>query len=122
MTLGLQDADPIYARLVTVLDSIDAEAGQAFLARLALLLAIETDDAERVFKAIDAPRSLVFTWGWEGAPSRESLVTITLRETGGRTELTLRQEGLGSASNRDNHSKGWNGSLDKLGTYLRRPA
>lgn len=71
-----------------------------------------------VFKTIDAPRSLVFTWGWEGDPSRESLVTITLCETGGKTELTLRQEGLGSAANRDDHGRGWNSALNKLVAYL----
>ena len=71
-----------------------------------------------VFKAIDAPRSLVFTWGWEGDPSRDSLVTISLRESGGKTELALRQEGLGSVSNRDDHGKGWNSALDKLVAYL----
>jgi uncharacterized protein YndB with AHSA1/START domain len=71
-----------------------------------------------VFKAIDAPRSLVFTWGWDGDPARESLVTITLREMGGKTELTLRQEGLGSAANRDDHGRGWNSALNKLVAYL----
>jgi uncharacterized protein YndB with AHSA1/START domain len=71
-----------------------------------------------VFKIIDAPRSLAFTWGWEGDPSRESLITITLREQGGRTELTLRQEGLGSVANRDDHGKGWNSALNKLAAYL----
>ena len=73
-----------------------------------------------VFKIIDAPWKLVFTWGWEGDPSRESLVTITLHERGGQTELTLRQEGLGSASNRDDHGKGWNSALNKLASYLAR--
>jgi uncharacterized protein YndB with AHSA1/START domain len=71
-----------------------------------------------VFKVIDAPRKLVFTWGWEGDPSRESLITISLQERGEQTELILRQEGLGSASNRDDHGKGWNGALNKLARYL----
>jgi uncharacterized protein YndB with AHSA1/START domain len=71
-----------------------------------------------VFKIIDAPSKLVFTWGWEGDPSRESLITISLQERGGQTELTLRQEGLGSASNRDDHGKGWNSALNKLARYL----
>jgi uncharacterized protein YndB with AHSA1/START domain len=71
-----------------------------------------------VFKIIDAPRCLAFTWGWEGDPSRESQITITLREQGGRTELTLRQEGLGSVSNRNDHGKGWNSTLNKLSAYL----
>jgi uncharacterized protein YndB with AHSA1/START domain len=71
-----------------------------------------------VFKTIEAPTTLAFTWGWEGDPSRESLITITLRAKGDKTELTLRQEGLGSASTRDDHVKGWNGTLNKLVAYL----
>ena len=71
-----------------------------------------------VFKTIDPPRSLVFTWGWEGDPSRDSLVTISLREKDGKTEFTLRQEGLGSVANRDDHGRGWNSALNKLGGYL----
>jgi uncharacterized protein YndB with AHSA1/START domain len=71
-----------------------------------------------IFKTIDAPRTLAFTWGWESDPTRQSLVTLTLREKGGKTELTLRQEGLGSVSNRDDHGRGWNGALNKLVAYL----
>jgi uncharacterized protein YndB with AHSA1/START domain len=71
-----------------------------------------------VFKTIDVPRTLAFTWGWEGDASRESLVTITLRAKGDQTELTLRQQGLGSVSNRDDHGKGWNSALNKLKAYL----
>ena len=72
-----------------------------------------------VFKTIDAPRNLVFTWGPEGDASRESLITLTLRAKGAQTELTLRQEGLSSASNRDNHVTGWNDTLNKLARHLR---
>jgi uncharacterized protein YndB with AHSA1/START domain len=71
-----------------------------------------------LFKTIDAPRILVFTWGREGDPSRTSLITLTLREIAGKTELTLRQEGLRTASNRDDHVKGWNGTLNKLRAFL----
>jgi uncharacterized protein YndB with AHSA1/START domain len=58
------------------------------------------------------------TWGMEGDPSRQSLLTITFKKLGQSTELTLRQEGLGSASNRDDHCKGWNSALNKLVAYL----
>jgi uncharacterized protein YndB with AHSA1/START domain len=71
-----------------------------------------------VFKIIEAPKTLAFTWGWENDPSRQSLVTITLRPKDGGTELTLRQEGLGSAANRDDHGRGWNGALNKLAAHL----
>jgi len=71
-----------------------------------------------IFKTIDAPRTLAFTWGWENDPTRQSLITLTLREKAGKTELTLRQEGLGSASNRDDHGRGWNSALNKLAALL----
>jgi uncharacterized protein YndB with AHSA1/START domain len=71
-----------------------------------------------VFKIIDRPRTLAMTWGMEGDPSRQSLLTITFMNLGQSTELTLRQEGLGSAFNRDDHGKGWEGALNKLVAYL----
>jgi uncharacterized protein YndB with AHSA1/START domain len=71
-----------------------------------------------VFKIIEAPNKLVFTWGWDGDPTRESLISLTLREAGEKTVLTLCQEGLGSVANRDDHNRGWNSALNKLVTYL----
>jgi uncharacterized protein YndB with AHSA1/START domain len=71
-----------------------------------------------VFEAIDRAKSLSFTWGWDGDPSRQSLVTLTFRKRGRKTELTLRQEGLGSAANRDDHGRGWNSALNKLARHL----
>jgi uncharacterized protein YndB with AHSA1/START domain len=71
-----------------------------------------------VFKTIEPPRKLVFTWCWDGDPTRESLISLTLRETGGQTELTLCQEGLGSSANRDDHGRGWQSALNKLVAYL----
>lgn len=71
-----------------------------------------------IFRTIDRPRTLVFTWGLEGDASRESLLTLTFTRKGDKTELTLRQEGLGSAANRDSHVTGWNSALNKLELYL----
>jgi uncharacterized protein YndB with AHSA1/START domain len=71
-----------------------------------------------VFKKIDAPRTQVFTWGRDGDPSLDSLITLTFRGLGDKTELTLRQERFGSVASRDDHGKGWNSALDKLVTYL----
>lgn len=71
-----------------------------------------------VFKRIEAPRSFAFTWGWEGDEERQSLITITLTDLGGKTELTLRQEGLGTVENRDAHGTGWNSALNKLAGHL----
>jgi uncharacterized protein YndB with AHSA1/START domain len=71
-----------------------------------------------IFKSIDRPRSLSFTWGAEGDPTRQSLITLTFKELGNKTELILHQEGLGSASSRDAHGRGWNSALNKLDRHL----
>jgi uncharacterized protein YndB with AHSA1/START domain len=76
------------------------------------------------FKAIEPNKSFAYTWGMEG-DARETLVTVKLRELNGQTELSLRQEGLPTAADRDGHIKGWNSALNKLVAYLaartRRP-
>ncbi len=71
-----------------------------------------------LFQTIERPSRLVFTWGWEGDPSRQSLVVLSFRDVNGKTELTLRHEGLESISSRDDHGKGWNSALDKLVEYI----
>jgi uncharacterized protein YndB with AHSA1/START domain len=69
------------------------------------------------FKAIEPDKAFAFTWGMEG-DTRETLVTVNLRELNGRTELKLRQEGLPTAADRDGHGKGWNSALNKLAAHL----
>jgi uncharacterized protein YndB with AHSA1/START domain len=71
-----------------------------------------------IFKIVDRPRTLSFTWGADGDPTRQSIITLTFTEAAKGTELRLRQEGLGSASNRDAHRHGWIGALNKLQHHL----
>ena len=71
-----------------------------------------------VFKAIERPTRFAFTWGWENDPDRQSLITVTLAPAPGGTELTLRQEGLGTPQNRDDHGRGWSSAFGKLERYL----
>ena len=70
------------------------------------------------------PERLVFTWAWEEdaetqRAGHETLVTMTLRTIGSRTELTLRHERFDRAESRDSHGKGWNGCFEKLAQYLK---
>ena len=74
-----------------------------------------------VFRTIERPTRLVFSWGWNGDPLRQSLITLEFTARGSRTELLLRQEGLGTVANRDDHAKGWNSALNKLEGYLALP-
>ena len=62
---------------------------------------------------------LVFTWSWPNStPERESVVTIAFKAVDGGTELDFRHEQLFDETVRDNHKRGWTGSLDKLEAFL----
>src|SRR5271170_2119819 len=70
-----------------------------------------------VYREIVAPERLVFTHVWldaQGKPGKETLVTITFVERGGKTELTLHQTGFKSVESRDGHKEGWTSTLDRL--------
>jgi uncharacterized protein YndB with AHSA1/START domain len=70
------------------------------------------------FREIEAPRRIVFTWGWNDDPKRQSLITVTFAARDGGTEMTLRQEGLGSIESRDGHGQGWHSTFNKLAAHL----
>jgi uncharacterized protein YndB with AHSA1/START domain len=70
-----------------------------------------------IFKAIERPRQIAMTWRWEDG-EHDSLLTITLRAVGDRTELTLRHDGLLTQENVDGHHKGWDSALNKLEKFL----
>jgi uncharacterized protein YndB with AHSA1/START domain len=76
-----------------------------------------------VYRTFEPPQRLVFTWAWDQdmethRAGHESLVTVSLRDLGGKTEVTLRHEKFESTDSRDSHGQGWGGSLDKLAQLL----
>jgi uncharacterized protein YndB with AHSA1/START domain len=71
-----------------------------------------------VYQAIDRPKCLSFTWGPEADATRQSVITLTFARAAGKTELTLRHDGLRDVANRDSHAQGWQAALNKLSAYL----
>ncbi len=57
-------------------------------------------------------------YGMEGDWPLELLVTVTFEETGGRTTMTLRHEGMPAGQMSELAEAGWNESFDKLAGYL----
>jgi uncharacterized protein YndB with AHSA1/START domain len=68
------------------------------------------------FTRLEPNRRFSFTWSMEGDP-RQTLVSVELRDLNGRTELTLRHEGL-PTDERDGHGRGWNSAFNKLVSHL----
>ena len=67
------------------------------------------------YRAIRPPEKLVYTWRWEAEPEQgETLVTVEFLDLGGSTEVVLTHDLFPSEKARDEHGKGWTGSLNRL--------
>lgn len=74
-----------------------------------------------VYREIDPPRKLVFTWQWEGGEGTmegETQVTLEFKERDGATELLLTHEGFATAEARDGHEGGWSSALNNLEAHF----
>ena len=60
-----------------------------------------------VYKVIDRPSRLAFTWFSPAAPDHESLVTIDFMPVGPSTEVTLTPENLAADDMVERHAEGW---------------
>ncbi len=73
--------------------------------------------ATGVYQEIIPDELLRFTWRGDWEPDEETLVTVTLRDVPGGTELTLTHERFATEKSMGGHEQGWNSSLDKLAAY-----
>jgi len=73
------------------------------------------------FIEVDAPRRLVYTWLWSGAPeSKATRVTIDFHDRGGMTEVVLRHDRFSDLKKRNEHEQGWGLCFDQLAEYIRK--
>jgi len=74
-----------------------------------------------VFVVVEPPRRLAFTWAWEdatGARGHETEVTVNFEPAPGGTRLVLVQQRFEGQQARDNHSRGWSTSFDRMTDIL----
>jgi len=75
-----------------------------------------------VYREIVPPERLVFTHWWvdeRGSPGPETLVTVTLTEHHGRTEMMFHQGIFASVAAREGHEQGWQSCFERLAELLR---
>ena len=72
---------------------------------------------EGVYRELERPSRLVFTWVWQH-DKQETLVTLSFRAHGKKTEMTLLHQRFANAERRDSHQHGWGGSFERLAQLL----
>lgn len=73
-----------------------------------------------VYREVDPPKRVVYTWSWEQEPDvRDTVVTVEFNDLGEKgTEVVLRHTGLATAKQRESHTQGWTGILEKLEQFV----
>jgi uncharacterized protein YndB with AHSA1/START domain len=74
----------------------------------------EVHDVSGVYQEVLPHRRLSFSWAWKSTPERVSRVTIELKPVEGGTELELVHDRFFDQAARDNHERGWSGTVAKL--------
>ena len=95
---------------------MDARKGGTFDVRMKMFDGSE-GDIRGEYLEVRSPDRLVFTWRWEGTAHCEpgkSQVTVDLVEVDNGTDVHLMHERLADHVDRDSHTRGWIGSIDKL--------
>ena len=73
------------------------------------------------YREIVPPERLVFTHCWvdeHGNTGPQTLVTVTLTERNGRTEMNFHQGVFESVAARDGHAQGWTSCFERLAELL----
>lgn len=75
-----------------------------------------------VYREIDPPGRLAFTFKWDDRPNdpgRETIVEIDFREAGkGKTLMIFKQGVFNTQSNRDGHGQGWTRAFNAFDQFL----
>ena len=72
-------------------------------------------NARGVYREIDSPYRLVYTWTWDEHPDAgESLITVEFAAMDGGTEVTMVHSGLPTEELVQEHEGGWTSCLNRL--------
>jgi uncharacterized protein YndB with AHSA1/START domain len=80
----------------------------------------EQHEVGGVYQVVEPLERLVFSWAWHSTPGRVSRVSVQLREVPGGTELDLRHDRFFDDTARQNHRRGWTGTLARLDAWLQQ--
>ena len=93
---------------------VDLKVGGAYRLRMNTENGVVT--AYGVYKRIERPSRLEYTWDWEGDDQSigETLVTVLFKDLGGKTEVVITHERFPNAESKDGHEQGWTSCINRL--------
>lgn len=95
----------------TTVAKVDPKVGGRY--EIVMRSATDTYPHTGMYRVINRPRQLVFTWMSRGTEQRESLVTVDFIAHGEATEIVVTHEQLTEAA-APSHTNGWTSALARL--------
>ena len=103
----------------TLSAAVDLRVGGAY--RLTMQSGPRVAAVEGVYREVEPPDRLVYTWGWDRMEiddGRQSLVTVEFLDRDGGTEVVLTHEGIETKEGFAFYLGGWTASLEALESTL----
>ncbi len=78
-----------------------------------------------VYRVVDKPRRLVFTWTYrdpDGTPAPETLIEVTFEPAVGGTQIRLKQQTFATLEAFKDHQAGWKSSFNDLAKLVAKNA
>lgn len=72
-----------------------------------------------VYKVVDRPNALEYTWQWDEPDAVETLVKIRFNPSGDNTEVLVEQGEFAGPESKEGHEQGWFASFDRLQDLVR---
>ena len=95
----------------TTIATVDARVGGRY--EIVMHSATETYPHTGVYRVINRPRRLVFTWLSRGTEQKDSVVTVEFIARGAGTEVVVTHEQLSEGA-KPSHNDGWTSALQRL--------
>lgn len=71
-----------------------------------------------VYKLINPPNALEYTWQWDEPEAKVTLVKVLFKASGNGTEVFVEQGEFANAESKEGHQQGWLASFDRLKDVL----
>ena len=70
--------------------------------------------AQGIYKEVNEPNRLVFTWGWANQPEVHELISLEFSPDGAGTLMTFEQSKVDPSTSMHNYEEGWRSTFQKL--------
>ena len=106
--------------LTVALAEVDLRPGGRYRIEMAEPAGGTVHKVSGIYRVVDPPKKLVYTWQWDGDPM-VTQVTLEFLPAATGTELVLTHDGFPTTDARGHHEQGWTAIMESLAEHFSAP-